>query len=181
MSLARREPIEKTMEGVRIVFRNFAGEKKQFNDEGKRNFSIVLTPQQAEEMEREGWNVKRKPPREEGDEEFCHLKVKVSYAGRPPRIVMISSKGRTNLDEETAELMDIAELKNVDLIIRAYDWEVNDKRGRTAYLKTIYATIWEDELDLKYADVPDIGDERPALPVGQGEYLDVLDDPNDLE
>lgn len=181
MSLVRRDPVEKTLEDVRIVFRNFGGEQKQFNDAGKRNFSIVLSPELAEELSLEGWNVKTKPPKEEGDEPFHHLKVKVSYAGRPPRIVLVSSKGRNNLDEETCDLMDIAELEKVDVIIRAYDWSVNDKTGRTAYLKTIYGTLHEDALDLKYADVPDVGEERLALPVGHSAYADVVEDPNESE
>lgn len=148
---------EVTIENARIVFRNFAGAQKQYNDAGKRNFSVVLTPELAEQLEKDGWNVKRKPPREEGEEEFCHLKVTVSFGGRPPRIIMMSSKGRNTLDEETAELMDYAELDNVDLIIRPYDWVVNGNSGRKAYLKTMYATVHEDDLDLKYANVPDLG------------------------
>lgn len=149
---------EETLEGVRLVFRNFGGEPKQFNDAGKRNFSIVLTPAEADRLEKDGWNVKRKPPREEGDDEFCHLKVSVNFASRrPPRIIMITSRSRTTLDADTASLMDVAELDNVDLIIRPYDWEVNGNTGRKAYLKTLYATIHEDPLDLKYAEDPDMG------------------------
>jgi hypothetical protein len=86
---------------------------------------------------------------------------------------MISSRGRNNLDEDTAELMDFAELEMVDLIIRPYDWVVNGNTGRKAYLKTMYATIREDALDLKYADVPDIND-------GQTPDFD-LEEEEDLE
>lgn len=153
---------EVTLEGVRIVFRNFAGEKTTYNDDGKRNFSVVLTPEQADQFEKDGWNVKRKPGREEGDEEFCHLKVSVNFASRkPPKIIMITSRQRTTLDEDTASLMDVAELDNVDMIIRPFDWTVNEKTGRKAYLKTLYATIHEDALDLKYAEVPDEPGQSP--------------------
>ena len=157
-----RPNTEVMLENVRIVFRNFAGEQKQFNDAGKRNFSIVLTPEQADAFEKDGWNVKRKPPREEGDEEFCHLKVSVNFASRkPPKIIMMTSRQRNTLDEETAALMDVAELDNVDVIIRPFDWVVNEKTGRKAYLKTLYATIHEDALDLKYAEVPDEDGQTP--------------------
>lgn len=146
---------EITMEGVRIVFRNFAGEERKYNNAGDRNFAVVLTPEQAAEMEADGWNVKRRPPKEEGDDEFCFLKVTVSYKGRPPRLIMItkSQNRRTTLDEDTAEMLDYAEYDNVDLIIRPYDWEVNGNTGRKAYLKLIYMTIHEDDLDLKYAHI----------------------------
>ncbi|QBZ73607.1 hypothetical protein SEA_ROSAASANTEWAA_43 [Streptomyces phage RosaAsantewaa] len=153
------------LEDARIIFRNFAGNETQYNPAGRRNFSVVLTPEVADKLEKEGWNVKRKPPREEGDDELCHLPVTVSFKGIPPRLYMItkSKKRRTMLDEETAELLDYAELELVDVIIRPYDWEVNGNTGRKAYVKTLYATIREDELDLKYADVQDDG-QTPRIP-----------------
>lgn len=180
------------IEDARVIFRNFAGNETQFNPAGRRNFSLVLDEEMAGLLEAEGWNVKRKPPRPEyeGDEGLIHLPIAVSFKGkRPPRLVMISSRGRTILDEGTAELLDYAEYKLVDVIIRPYDWEVNGKKGRKAYLKTIYVTIKEDELELKYADVPDangplaieaggdpnvidvesweIDEDQPALPSGK--------------
>lgn len=153
-------------EGVRIVFRNFAGEEGKYNKEGDRNFALVLTPDMADELTGGGWNVKRKPPKEEGDDEFCFLPVTVSFKGRPPRLVLVSSKGRTTLDQGTADLLDNAEMHNIDVIIRPYDWKIVDNRGsmsgRKAYLQSIYVTLFEDELEQKYADVKEIGYEEPS-------------------
>lgn len=145
-----------TLEGVRIVFRNFAGKETQYNAEGKRNFNVVLDEEMADRLESDGWNVKRKPPKEEGDAPFNVLHVTVSYKGRAPRVVMLTSRGRTNLDEETCELLDFADIETVDMIIRPYDWDVSGKTGRKAYLQSIYVTIHEDDLELKYADVREI-------------------------
>lgn len=154
---------EVSFENMRIVFRNFAGEERQYNAAGKRNFALVLSDEQADALEADGWNVKRKPPREEGEDNFNFLGVTVSYKGRPPRLVMLSSRGRTTLDEGTAELLDFAEIDSVDLIIRPYDWVVNDNKGRKAYLKTIYVTIHEDDLDLKYSGVHEVGYDEPEV------------------
>lgn len=141
------------LENCRIVFRNFSGAKQQFNEEGKRNFSVVLDDEKAEILKAQGWNVKTKPPKEEGDPNFNHLKVTVSYTGkRPPLAMMISSKGRTNLDEDMIGLLDTAELAVVDMILRPYDWDFSGGKGRSAYLHSIYATLAEDELSLKYAE-----------------------------
>jgi len=79
-----------------------------------------------------------------------YLPVSVNFKGRPPRIVLITSRGRTNLDESTVEMLDWADIINVDLIIRPYEWTVNNKSGVKAYLQSIYATIDEDPLEVKY-------------------------------
>jgi hypothetical protein len=145
-----------TFEGARIVFRNFAGREGMYNREGERNFAVLLDDDVAEAMARDGWNIKTLKPRE-GDEDphpQPYLQVSVGFGkGRPPRIVMISSRGRTDLGEEECEVLDWADIANVDLIVRPYEWVVNGKTGTKAYLKSIFVTINEDELELKYADL----------------------------
>lgn len=145
------------IEGAKILFRNFEGRQTAYNDEGKRNFNIELSAEDAKLLLAEGWNVRTKPPYEEGDAERYLLEVTVKFKGRtPPRVIMITSKGRNTLNEDTAMLLDFADLENVDLIMRPYDWEVSGKTGRKAYLQSIYATIHEDALEQKYADVEEM-------------------------
>jgi len=174
------------LEDVRIIFRNFAGEERLYNAQGKRNFTVILDEETGQKMLDDGWNVKRLKPREDDVPGDLSLKVTVSYKGRTkPRLVLITkSKNRRNvLDEEMAELMDYAELETVDIMLRPYDWDVNGESGRSAYLKTIYATIHEDELDLKYAHLED----ENALPPGddirviEGEVVDEYDDEDETE
>jgi hypothetical protein len=143
------------MEGVRIIFRNFAGKEGQYNREGDRNFAVLLDEQVAEAMNQDGWNVKMLRPRtdEEGEEEQAYLPISLNFKGRPPRIVLITSRGRTNLDESQVEMLDWVDIINVDLIVRPYEWTVNDKSGIKAYLQSIYVTIEEDPLELKYSQL----------------------------
>ncbi len=143
------------MEGVRIIFRNFSGKEGQYNREGDRNFAVLLDDTIAERMADDGWNIKwLKPNEEEPDAPpQAYIPVSVNFKGRPPRIVLITSRGRTDLDEHSIDMLDWAEIKNVDLIIRPYEWIVNDKSGIKAYLKSIYVTIEEDALELKYAEM----------------------------
>lgn len=144
-----------TLEGVRIAFRNFSGKEGQYNREGDRNFAVILPKEVADDMRADGWNIKQLRPREEGDEPQDYIPVSVNFRGRPPRIIMITSRGRTNLGEEEVNILDWAEIRNVDVILRPYEWSVNGKTGIKAYLQAIYVTIEEDELERKYADLPD--------------------------
>lgn len=157
------------MEEVRIVFRNFAGREGQFNREGDRNFAVLLDDDVAERMAKDGWNVKWLRPREEDEEphEQAYLQVSVSYKGRPPRIVMVTSRGRTNLSEDEVEILDWADIEQVDLIVRPYDWSVGGKTGIKAYLQSMFVTIREDALELKYSDlnqIPSKGGSREDPP-----------------
>lgn len=144
------------MEGVRIVFRNFAGKEGQYNREGDRNFAVLLDDTTAEAMTVDGWNVKWLKPREDDEEETqqAYLPVSLSFdKGRPPRVVLITSRGRTHLSGDDVELLDWADILNVDLIVRPYSWEVSGKSGVKAYLQSLYVTIEEDELEKKYAEM----------------------------
>lgn len=143
------------MEGVKIIFRNFAGKEGQYNREGDRNFAVLLDEPIASVMSEDGWNVKMLKPREgdEDDQPQAYLPVSVNFRGRPPRIVMITSRGRTNIDEDQVETLDWVDIVNVDLIVRPYEWTVNGKSGIKAYLQALYVTIEEDPLEAKYAEL----------------------------
>lgn len=143
------------MEGVRIIFRNFSGKEGQYNREGDRNFAVLLDDAVANAMAEDNWNVKWLKPREGDEEETpqAYLPVSVNFKGRPPRIVLITTRGRTNLDEGSVEMLDWADIINIDLIVRPYEWTVNDKSGIKAYLQSIYVTIEEDQLEMKYSEL----------------------------
>jgi len=139
------------VDDAHILFRNFAGKEDKYNREGDRNFSVILDEESAQRMLADGWNVKYLPAREEGDPDTPYIQVAVGYKNRPPRIVLISSSGRTNLGEDNVETLDWVSIQKVDLIARAYQWEVNGKGGIKAYLQTMFVTIEEDELERRYA------------------------------
>lgn len=139
-------------ENCRIIFRNFSGEQSQYNRAGDRNFCVVIDDMEvAKRLSEDGWNVKYRPPRDEGGEETAYLQVSVSYLNQPPKIVLITSRGRTPLKEDTVGMLDYADIENVDLIVNPYNWEVNGKSGVKAYAKTMYVTIREDPIEAKYA------------------------------
>lgn len=144
------------IENARIMFRNFGGREQQYNSEGERNFCIFLEPDQAEDLLKRGWNIKYLRAREEDDAPQAYVQVAVNYKkGRPPRVVIVTSRGRLDLGADEVEMLDYADLKNVDVILNPYEWEVRENKGIKAYLKSAFITINEDELELKYSDIPD--------------------------
>jgi len=154
--MAANDPV--VMEGVRLVFRNFTGKEGEYNREGDRNFGVILPDNAtAEAMLADGWNVKYLKPREDDEEETeptPWLPVKVGYGkGRPPKIFMVTERGKTALDEDTVATLDWADITNVDMIVRPYHYEVSGRSGISAYLQSMYATIEEDELERKYAEM----------------------------
>ena len=143
------------IENARIIFRNFEGREGQYNREGDRNFCVLLDPEVADDMAKDGWNIKSLKPRDEEDVEQAYVQVSVNFKGRPPRIVQITSRGRTELGEHEIEILDWVDISNIDLIFRPYEWNVNGKTGIKAYLKSAFITLEEDELDAKYSQIDD--------------------------
>ena len=126
------------IDDARIIYRNFSGEGSKFNREGDRNFSLIIDdPAIADELVAQGWNVKIKEPREEGDDPFITLPIKVKFNDRGPNVYLQSGNNRVRLDEESISCLDNVDIINVDLDIRPYDGEVNGKPFRSAYLQSM--------------------------------------------
>lgn len=147
------------IEGAKLIFKNFEGRATPYRPAGIRDFSVALDRGQADELMKDGWNVKirlNKEAPDDLDEALYHLPVTVRFGGRPPTIWVVTSRGRTKLPEDDVDSCDWLETTNVDLKIRPHDWKVNGNSGRKAYLKIAYFTLFEDPINRKYEDVPDL-------------------------
>ena len=132
---------------------------------------MLLEDELAAQLLDDGWNVKTLKGREPGDDEQPYLQVSVGFGNRPPKITLVTSRGKNPLNEAECEIIDWIDIKQVDLIIRPYSWNVNDKSGIKAYLKTLYVVVDEDFLEQKYADVPEL----EQLPARAGRTYDYVD------
>lgn len=141
------------IDGARLTYKNFSGEATPFNRAGDRNFSVIIEDQDvADRLIEEGWNVKIKPARDEDDIPFMHLPVKIKFNGRGPTVRLVSGDSVNLLNEETIGCLDDVYMLNVDLDIRPYDWEVQGKSGRTAYLHAIEVTQEVDRFEARRAN-----------------------------
>lgn len=141
------------VDGARITYKNFRGVGGPFNREGDRNFALIIPNMETADALRErGYNVKIKESREEGGEPFIYLPVKVKYGekdGRKwgPTARLITGDNVNELDDETIGILDNIKIRNVDLDIIPYDWNLaTGKSGRSAYLSLIEVTQEVDRL-----------------------------------
>ena len=141
------------IDNARIAFRNFRGEGDKFNRDGDRNFVLIIPNEEmADALTKEGWNVKIRDPREEGDLPFMYLPVKVKFNDRGPQVYLVTGDRKNRLDEDTVGMLDEIDILSVNLDIRPYDWEVNGKTGRTAYLQAIEVFQEIDRFAARYAE-----------------------------
>ena len=133
------------IDDARIIFRNLRGEGSKYNREGDRNFAIIIPNQEiADSFIEEGWNVRINDPRDEGDAPFMFLPVKVKFNAKGPNVYLRTGNALNKLNEETVGMIDEIDILSVDLDIRPYDWDVNGKTGRTAYLHSMQVTQESD-------------------------------------
>ena len=144
------------IDDARIIYRNFSGVGSKYNREGDRNFAVVIPNQDiANALVEDGWNVKIKPPREVSDTPFMYLPVKIKFNDRGPTVYLQTGKALNKLDEESVSCLDDVDILTVDLDLRPYDWEVNGKTGRTAYLQSIKVVQEIDRFAARYTEDED--------------------------
>ena len=133
-------------------FRNFRGEKRKFNDAGKRNFNLSLNlPVEAlDELASFDLNIKELAGNEEyGDEPTRFVKVNINFDSKvPPELYLVSGRNMKELTQNELGLLDGARFTNVDMVINTY----HSAPGKCSlYLNKGYFTIEQDPIAAKYA------------------------------
>lgn len=139
------------IDDAKIIYKNFEGRGEKFNREGDRNFSLLIEdPNTADALVKEGWNVKIKPGRDEDEEPFMRLPVKVKFTEYGPNVYLRTGDRVNKLDEESISCLDNIDIESVNMDIRPYDWEVNGRTGRTAYLQSMEVIQRIDRFTVRY-------------------------------
>lgn len=145
------------LEGVRMRYRNFKGEKGKYNAAGQRSVALEVDPLMADDLTAKGFTIRETNPNPDYDDDdfepVLYLPVKVRYDVRPPTIYLISDDVRTYIDEASVAILDSVDPDSVDAIVSPYDWELNGKTGTSAYLRELYVVITPSPLARKWGTI----------------------------
>ena len=141
------------IDGRQIIFKNFEGRGDKFNREGDRNFSLRIDDENtADALVKEGWNVRIKEGRDEDEGPFMRLPIKVKFTNYGPNVYLRTGDRVNELNEESIACLDNIEIDSVSMDIRPYDWDVNGRTGRTAYLQSMEVVQRIDRFAARYAN-----------------------------
>lgn len=145
-----------TIEDAQLKWPNFEGRAGMFNEEGERDFNVIIDDKTAQNLIADEWNVKGGGEDDEGNPQEYWLPVAVGFKKFPPRIYLITPKGRVQLSEDEVSAIDSLDIKAADMSIRGSFWPKGwkpgsgEKGGIKAWLRTMFITINVDPLDEKY-------------------------------
>lgn len=145
-----------TFNNVEFAFRpNFSGaDPNGYNDRHQRYFDIRLDEETAKDLADEGWSVRTYIPKTDPDSPVLSLRAFIRFDKVPPRhAYMFSGNRSVKLTEENVGSLDYADIENVDVVIRPYNWNQNGRVGTKAMVEELYVTIRESRLYEKYADI----------------------------
>ena len=104
-----------TIKNSSVAYKNFRGIGGEYNNEGDRNFNVVIDETTARELKNAGYNIRVQPGRKEGDDDRYLLKINVSYRFVEPNIYVIEDGTRVKITEDTVGRLDGANIDFVDL------------------------------------------------------------------
>lgn len=151
-----------TIENTRFFGRpNFAGEMDRFKS-NKRQCTVIVPNEVADQLRSLGWNVKTTEPQTEDQEPISHLKVvsdfrfdqnhpgDVDYE-KGPDVWVFQGETREKLTSKTVGMLDRSRLESFDLEVRGWEYDPDDNPGAlSARLVQAVATIRPSILAAKY-------------------------------
>lgn len=142
-----------------LKWRNFAGVAKAYNEAGKRNFSVQVSPEMAEFFRNEGINVHSYTPKasdwDENPEEQLTVSVKVVFGSQKfPIDISVGNdetKTKVSIDGDTAYELDTMSFKKASFKARKYMYDSIGGKC-TLYLVKAFFVKNTDDLDDEFSD-----------------------------
>jgi hypothetical protein len=143
-----------TLEDAKFFGRpNFSGVEDRFKD-SRRKFTVLIPNDIADQLREMGWNVKTNIPTPEELQEFpdreplSHLKVMVDDNS----VVQVRmGENVQNLTPESFGVIDRARIQEMDMEIRAWEYDPEERPGNySARLVALVAIVQLNALEAKY-------------------------------
>lgn len=80
------------------------------------------------------------------------LPIKIKFTNYGPNVYLRTGDRVNELDEEGIACLDNIDIDSVNMDIRPYDWDVNGRTGRTAYLQSMEVVQRIDRFAARYAN-----------------------------
>lgn len=138
-----------TLEGNRIMWRNFSGEKSQFHT---RSFSVEIAPEDIDDLVAEGWPITVLEPRQNGDPVRGAMFVTLYYNDYPPMVVVVGPDKKTKYDEKRVGDLDQLAFEKVSM--RVSLGKPGRTGKRTVYLQSLWATLRRDDFEAQFDNIP---------------------------
>lgn len=165
----KKQPI--CMEGAELVFKNFAGKTKTVrgmtvntprrDGTPDRNFGVVINDLSlAQRLINEGWNVKQFHNDDPNAEPDYWLPVKLTFRTQDhnpsnTKVMMINPDGSAvRLFADTVSTLDHVRVGRANIIITPFEWASPQGAGITAYTRTLYCFVEDDDPWAKYFETP---------------------------
>lgn len=156
------------LDSCELIFRNFSGTGGKFNREGNRNFCVILSEEEGKALKASGWNVKQRPPREDGEILPPYMKVSIGtdsfLKGRTkiyrmdvdvdgtPRRDGNGDIVKAVLTPETVGQLDSAYIVDAQVILSPYYYDIQGRSGISAYVDEMTVVVQMDPWTAKYED-----------------------------
>ena len=133
-------------------FRNFRGEKRQYNDAGKRNFNLRIPEDAVDNLVTAGLKIKSLGT-EEDENLIFFVKVSIAYSDKySPKVLTYTGDNIRELNENKIGELDSMIFDDVSLKIRTYRKD-RDNPSCTLYLNTGIFKLHSDPIADKYEEL----------------------------
>lgn len=143
-------------------WRNFSGKRTQFNDEGKRNFTLqIKDKEKAEYLKGLGLNVKeyKSSNSDPNEDPIFTLKIKINFNDYGPKVYLYTEgddEKSTLLTEDTIGILDGSEILGSLIEISLFKWTSKAfGEGATAYLRNMSVQIRPNRFGSGFNDSPE--------------------------
>jgi hypothetical protein len=149
--MAFRKRDDLIIEHAEIGYSDFKGSRYGSSfmilmNRGEITYKGIKGYKDIQELIKDGWPIKQSTREDQEDEYVMWVNVKFDVPDGmvPPVVYTETGKKKEKLDDETIGLLDNADILNVD--VRITPSVRRDGNGYTAYVKTMFVTLFEDPL-----------------------------------